>query len=72
MTPLGILLGGWFSHLEGTADVTSLLSSFAAGSFTFLASHELNGSKRATLAKPLRGLLALVGLAAMAGLSAFL
>jgi len=71
MTPLGILLGGFLQGLHGAADVESLLSGFAAGSFTFLAAHELEGSPRATLSKAMRGALAVGGLACMAGLSAF-
>lgn len=66
MTPLGLaagyLLVAHGGALGGTAE--PLLSSFAAGSFTFLASHEL-GSDRAALGRPLRAGLALGGVGVM-------
>lgn len=66
MTPLGLALGYVLvSHggaLGGVAE--PLLSSFAAGSFCYLASHELS-SDHASLGRPLRAALALAGVGVM-------
>jgi zinc transporter ZupT len=71
MTPFGVLVGWWISDLgpEATA-VEALVSGFAAGSFVFLAAHELQPAEghrpAASLSRGTRAGLAFGGLGCMA------
>lgn len=71
MTPLGIVAGA--SVLELGTEVTAaeaLISGFAAGSFVFLAAHELTThASTSVLSKTLRAFLALGGMGCMAVLA---
>lgn len=76
MTPLGIALGACLVARSAAAaeGVEALLSSFAAGSFCFLASHELSeskGSHHTSLSKVRRAALAMVGMLLMGLVSMF-
>jgi len=73
MTPAGVLVGAYIiGHALGpsAAAAEALVSGFAAGSFVFLAGHELAHSRNESPIGKLRGsFLALIGFASMALLS---